>query len=78
MKEVAIEEKLRMLEKELDILTQQVDHLQLDLKERVDGVKIELTTVKVLMSGMFPEFKTRYAEVKAKIAKQIDPETLMM
>lgn len=78
MKEHQIEERVRMLEKEMVTLTQQVDRLRFDLREQNDAAKIELAATKTLLSDLLPEFKIRFASVKQKISKKIDPETLIL
>ncbi|HLG23275.1 MAG TPA: hypothetical protein VI382_10705 [Candidatus Manganitrophaceae bacterium] len=78
MKTLELEEKVRLLEKEIDILAEQVDQLKLDAKEHIDTIKIELATLKALMSEISPQFKTRYLKIKKKIEEKFDPETLTL
>ncbi len=62
MKEVAIQERIRLMEKEMDLLGESMDRIKMDLKEQVATLRIELDILKAFLTQVYSEFKTQYPE----------------
>ena len=73
MKEVAIRERIRLMEKEMDLLGESIDRIKMDLKEEVATLRIELDTVKAFLSQVNPQFKTQYPRIKKMVREKVDP-----
>jgi hypothetical protein len=55
--EPELEERIRLLKKELEALTQQVDQLQVVVRRNMTVVKIELAAIMALMNEISPELR---------------------
>jgi hypothetical protein len=74
MKEVAIQERIRLIEKEMDLLGESIDRIRMDFKEQVATLRIELDTLKAFLTQVYPEFKTHYPRIKKMIREKMDPD----
>lgn len=64
--ERALNERVRLLEKELSTLTDQSDKLEQSLLE-LEDLKMELNAFKVFMGRHHPEFKKEFLEILEKL-----------
>ncbi len=76
MKEVAIQERIRLMEKEMDLLGESMDRIKMDLKEQVATLRIELDTLKAFLTQVYPEFKTQYPRIKKMVREKVDPDRI--
>ncbi len=76
MKEVAIQERIRLMEKEMDLLGESMDRIKMDLKEQVATLRIELDTLKAFLTQVYPEFKTQYPRIKKMVREKMDPDRI--
>ncbi len=74
MKEVAIQEKLRLMEKEMEILGESMEGIKMDFKEQVALLRIEMDTLKAFLTREFPDFKKEYPRIKKAVTAGLDPE----
>jgi hypothetical protein len=74
MKELEIEEKLKLLQKEINLLGEDADKAKLDLKEAVGSLKIEIESLKIILKELIPDFQNKFRNVKNTVLKEIDPE----
>lgn len=74
MKELEMEEKIRLLEKEVMLLGEEADKENLDLKESADKLMIEIEALKVILKELVPDFQNKFNEVRDTVLREIDPE----
>ncbi len=74
MKELEVEEKLRLLEKEIRILGEDADKAKLDLEEAVDSLKLEIESLKLAMKESVPDFQKKFQSARNIVLRDIDPE----
>jgi hypothetical protein len=67
--EIALNEKIRILEKEIGTLTEKLDAMSSDLKE-ISDLKNEIKGLKLFFSRIHPEFKTKFPGIMEKIFKK--------
>jgi prefoldin subunit 5 len=67
--EIRVNEKIRLLEKELVTITDKLDALSRQLKE-IDDLKQEIKGLKLFLGRIHPEFKTKLPEIMHKIYKK--------
>jgi hypothetical protein len=75
-KELELEEKVRLLEKEVGILGDDVERMRLDVKEAIDLLRIELESLKLILKESVPDFPEKFQKVKEIVLREIDPEWL--
>jgi len=76
MKEIAVQERIRLIEKEMDLLGESIDRIKMDLNEQVSILRIELDTLKAFLTQVHPEFKTQYPKIKKMVTEKVDPGRL--
>ena len=76
MKDIAIQERIRLMEKEMDLLGESVESMKRDLKEQVARLRIELGTLKTFLMQVHPGFKTKYPMLKKMVTAKVDPDRL--
>ena len=64
-----LSEKIKLLEKELTILTEKVEKAGALLKETGD-LKRQIDGIKLFLVRMHPEFKSQFPEIMKKIFKK--------
>lgn len=75
-KELELEEKVRLLEKEISILGDDIERMRLDVKEAVDLLRIEMESFKLVLKESFPDFQKKFQKAKEVSLREIDPEWL--
>jgi hypothetical protein len=73
MKEIAVQERIRLIEKEMDLLGESIERVKMDLQEQVVILRIELDVLKTFLTQVHPEFKTQYSKLKKMITEKVDP-----
>lgn len=67
--EIILEEKIKLLERELVTLTEKLDAVNTALKE-IEDLKNEIKGLKVFIGRAHPEFKSKFPEIMQKIFKK--------
>jgi hypothetical protein len=73
-KELELEEKLKLLEKEINLLGDDAEKARLDLEESVDSLKLEIVALKSTLKELIPDFHKKFQNVKNTVLREIDPE----
>lgn len=74
MKEIEIDEKLRLLEKEILCAGDEIAKIKFDLKAEIDELKIDAETIKRLVQKTLPRGEEEYRKVKESVIRGINPE----
>jgi len=61
-----LREKLKLLEKELETVTEKLESVSKDLKGMED-LKYEIKGLKLFLGRVYPEFKTKFPEIMQKV-----------
>jgi prefoldin subunit 5 len=67
--EIIMEEKIKLLERELVTLTEKLEAVNTALKE-IEDLKNEIKGLKVFIGRAYPEFKSKFPEIMQKIFKK--------
>ena len=67
--ETSLNEKIRILEKEIATLTEKLDEMSRDLKE-IGDLKNEIKGLKLFFGRIHPEFKTKFPEIMEKVFRK--------
>ncbi|MEW6584350.1 MAG: hypothetical protein AB1442_01925 [Nitrospirota bacterium] len=67
--EIVLNEKIKLLERELATLTEKIEILQKALKE-VEDMKSEIKGLKLFLGRAHPDFKKEFPEIIEKIFKK--------
>lgn len=74
MREIEINEKLRLIEKEILCTGDEMTKVKLDLKAEIDELKIDIEAVKRLVKQTLPGGEEEYRKVKESVIREINPE----
>jgi len=74
MKELELEEKVKLLQKEVNLLGEDVDKAKLDLEETKDLLKIEIEALKTILKEVVPDFSKKYGIARDNILREIVPD----
>jgi hypothetical protein len=74
MKEIEIDKKLRLLEKEILCAGDETAKIKLDLQAAIDALTIDVETLKVLVQQALPVSKEEYRKVRESVIRKINPE----
>lgn len=66
MKESLLKEKIHLLEKELNGLSDKISEID-ELKKTIGDLQLEIKGLKLFMSRVDPEFKKQFPEIIKKI-----------
>jgi predicted nucleic acid-binding Zn-ribbon protein len=67
--EAALNEKIKILEKEIGTLTEKLDAMSRDLQE-ISDLRNEIKGLKLFLGRIHPEFKTKFPEIMEKVFKK--------
>ena len=67
--EIIMEEKIKLLERELVTLTEKLEAVNTALKE-IEDLKNEIKGLKVFIGRAYPEFKSKFPEIMQKVFKK--------
>jgi|GEM_PF-1357503 len=73
-KELEIEEKVNLLEKEVKLLGEDAEKERLDLEEAVDSLRLEIESVKMVLKEIVPNFQEKFSSIKNTVLREIDPQ----
>ena len=64
----------KLLDEELDLLTNEVMNLKLNCRTEIDALKLEIETLKRFLASSYPDFQERFQSVKEKVIREVSPE----
>ena len=67
--EIVLRGKLKLLEKEIETVTEKLESVGKDLKGMED-LKHEIKGLKLFLGRVHPEFKTKFPEIMQKVYKK--------
>ena len=73
-KELEIEEKINLLEKEVNLLGDDMEKVRLDLEESVDTLRLEIESIKFLLKDLVPNFQEKFSSIKNTVIREVDPQ----
>jgi len=76
-KELEIEEKVNLLEKEVKLLGEDAEKERLDLEEAVDSLRLEIESVKMILKEFVPDFQEKFSSIKNTVLREIDPQWII-
>ncbi|WP_432820950.1 hypothetical protein [Trichloromonas sp.] len=75
MREIALEEKISLLQKGMQFAGVETDRCLLELRLEVDRLRLELTALKNFMKASNPSFAEQFPLILEKTIHEVDPET---
>ena len=74
MNQVALEEQINRLEKEIRLGGSQTDQRLLDLRADMDRLRLEVAAIKNFLCAAFPAFEEQYPQILARTIEEVNPE----
>jgi hypothetical protein len=74
MEEKEIQQRLHLLQQEAEAAISLVEEVRLNCAAVADALKIEVEMLRRFMEGYNPDFARRYAELRAQVIHEINPE----
>ncbi|MEK6590684.1 MAG: hypothetical protein AABZ11_08405 [Nitrospinota bacterium] len=71
---IELEERIHLIEKEIDALEDGINDNKLSLKVEIDETKIEIEAIKSYLKEVHPDFKNKFSGIKKKILLEKNPE----
>jgi hypothetical protein len=72
--QLAIEEQIARLQKELSIGGTETEERLLDLRAEVDRIHLELAAIKKFLGTVFPVFEEQYPQILSRTIEEVNPE----
>ena len=73
-KELQLQKEIEKLTKEVDAIWPAADKRLLDLRAEIDHLKLEIISLKKILSAEIPSFEKQFAQIFDDTMKQIPPE----
>jgi len=73
-KELELEEKINLQEKEINLLGEAEGKVRLDLEEAVDSMRLEIEAVKMTLKELVPNFQEKFNDIKNSVLREVDPQ----
>jgi hypothetical protein len=73
-KELELEERVNLLEKEVNLLGEDSEKTRLDLEEAVDSLRLEIESLKMLLKDFVPDFQDKFRNIRNTVLREIDPQ----
>lgn len=74
MKEIEIDKKLRLLEKEILCSGDETAKIKLDLQAAIDELTIDVETLKIFVQQVLPVSDEEYRKVRESVIRRTNPE----
>lgn len=74
MAERPIDERLRLLQQQIDSLAETIEAFRLDFRAERDALRLEIEAVWHCLRLAHPEFAERFAAVRTEVIQETDPE----
>lgn len=75
-KEIELEEHIRLIEKELEVLGEDLEKTKLHTEEALDALRLEIESIKRILEGSVEGFNEKFEEMRRIAMREIDPEEL--
>lgn len=75
-KEVELEERVNLMEKEMNLLGDDVEKVKRDFEEAVDYQKLEIESIKAVLKEIVPNFHEKFRTIKNSVLQEVDPQWL--
>lgn len=72
-KEIELEEKISLLEKEVKLLADDAEKTKLDLEEAADCLRLEIESLKMTLKELMPNFEEKFSCTRNNVMREIDP-----
>lgn len=74
MNQLAVQEEIGRLQKELRIGGAETEQRILDLRADVDRIRIEVEAIKIFLSTVNPAFREQFPQILARTIEEVNPE----
>jgi hypothetical protein len=74
MEEKEIQQRFHLLQQEVEAAISLVEEVRLNCAAVADALKIEVEVLRRFMEGYDPDFARRYAELRAQVIHEVNPE----
>lgn len=74
MNQVALEEQVSRLEKEVRLGGNQVDERFLELRADLDRLRLEMTAIKKFLGDVNPSFRELFPQILERTIETVNPE----
>jgi hypothetical protein len=76
MEEKELRQRFHLLQQEVEAAVSLVEDAKLSCKSAIDALKIEIEILRRFMERHHPDFARRYAELRAEVVQEVNPEWL--
>ncbi len=73
-KELELEERLDLIQKEVNLLGEDAEKMRLDVEETVDSLRLEIESVKMVLKELIPNFQEKFSSIKNTVLREVDPQ----
>jgi hypothetical protein len=73
-KELELEEKLNLIEKEVNLPGEDAEKMRLDPEEAPDSLRLEIGSVKMVLKEFVPNFQEKFSSIKNTVLREVDPQ----
>ncbi len=74
MNQIALEEQIARLQKEICLGGSEVEKRLLELRAEVDRVRLEMAAVKQFLGTAYPAFTEQFPHILARVVEEVNPE----
>jgi hypothetical protein len=76
MEERQIEQRIHLLQQEVEAAVSLIDQAKLNCAAATDALKIEIEVLRRFMEHAYPDFPSRYTELRAQVLHAVNPESI--
>jgi hypothetical protein len=69
-----LEERVNLLEKEVNLSGEASEKTRLDMEETVDSLRLDIESVKMVLKDLVPDFQDKFRNIKNTVLREIDPQ----
>ncbi len=73
-KESQLKEQDKLVDEELDSLTNEVFELKLSQRAEIGTLKLELKAIQLFLKEVYPGFEERFESLRERVRLEINPE----
>lgn len=74
MKPKELEQKESMLDREIQLLEERLEKLELETRSEFDKFRLELTALQRFLENHDPNFKRQFKQVREEVFRNLNPE----
>ncbi len=75
MNEIALDERITRLQKELRLTADETERRMLDLRVEVDRLKLEVAALKNFLGTVNPSFMEQFPQILDQTIREVNPES---